>query len=268
MVFVVAGIADGAHVPLPEGDRATALKVYETNAVSPIRFAEAFAGRVAPGGLMVLMSSILGSVSLNEGGTWESYRASKAALNTLARSFSARHGDAPFGTVLMHPGWVRTDMGGPEADIDVATSADGMVTVVEGRLGQRAARTWIIGGRRFLGDGPWYDPARIGTDQSRMSLKQTVHCTIMVYDGACQRSGSRPTTSTASKPGEEHPLPCSGIGCSNRCRDWFRRNRHDRHHPDHKETTLRQVGDIALQLSRVARRLSRSIRSWYAIYQI
>ncbi len=37
---------------------------------------------------MVLMSSILGSVSLNEGGTWESYRASKAALNTLARSFS------------------------------------------------------------------------------------------------------------------------------------------------------------------------------------
>ena len=137
VVFVVAGIADGAHVPLPEGDRATALKVYETNAVSPIRFAEAFAGRVAPGGLMVLMSSILGSVSLNEGGTWESYRASKAALNTLARSFSARHGDAPFGTVLMHPGWVRTDMGGPDADIDVATSADGMAAVIEAQLGQR-----------------------------------------------------------------------------------------------------------------------------------
>lgn len=137
VIFVVAGIADGAHVPLPQGDRASALKVYETNAVSPIRFAEAFADRVAPGGLMVLMSSVLGSVSLNEGGTWESYRASKAALNTLARSFSARHRDAPFGTVLMHPGWVRTDMGGPEADIDVATSAEGMVGVVEGRLGQR-----------------------------------------------------------------------------------------------------------------------------------
>lgn len=137
VVFVVAGIADGAQVPLPQGDRASALKVYETNAVSPIRFAETFADRVAPGGLMVLMSSILGSVSLNEGGTWESYRASKAALNTLARSFSARHGDAPFGTVLMHPGWVRTDMGGPEADLDVATSAEGMVAVVEGRLGQR-----------------------------------------------------------------------------------------------------------------------------------
>ncbi|MET7245837.1 SDR family NAD(P)-dependent oxidoreductase [Methylobacterium sp. EM32] len=137
LVFVVAGIADGAQVPLPQGDRASALKVYETNAVSPIRFAETFADRVAPGGLMVLMSSVLGSVSLNEGGSWESYRASKAALNTLARSFSARHRDAPFGTVLMHPGWVRTDMGGPEADIDVATSAEGMVTVVEGRLGQR-----------------------------------------------------------------------------------------------------------------------------------
>jgi NAD(P)-dependent dehydrogenase (short-subunit alcohol dehydrogenase family) len=137
VIFVVAGIADGAQMPLPQGDRATALKVYETNAVSPIRFAETFAGTVAPGGLMVLMSSVLGSVSLNEGGTLESYRASKAALNTLARSFAARHRDAPFGVVLMHPGWVRTDMGGPEADIDVATSAEGMTAVIEERLGQR-----------------------------------------------------------------------------------------------------------------------------------
>ncbi|GJD98521.1 SDR family oxidoreductase [Methylobacterium isbiliense] len=137
VVFIVAGVATEAHVPVPQGSRASALKVFETNAISPIRAAEALVPRVAPGGLVVLMSSILGSVGANESGGWESYRASKAGLNTLARSFEVRHRDAPFGVVLLHPGWVRTDMGGPEADIDVATSAAGMAEVLERRLGQK-----------------------------------------------------------------------------------------------------------------------------------
>ena len=137
VVFIVAGIATDAQVPVPQVGRASALKVYETNAISPIRAAEVLVPCVAPGGLVVLMSSILGSVGANESGGMESYRASKAALNTLARSFEARHRDAPFGVVLMHPGWVRTDMGGPEADLDVETSTAGMVRVVEGQLGRR-----------------------------------------------------------------------------------------------------------------------------------
>ncbi|ACA16619.1 short-chain dehydrogenase/reductase SDR [Methylobacterium sp. 4-46] len=137
VVFIVAGIAPDAQVPAPQIDRAVALRVYETNALSPVRAAETLAPLVAPGGLVVLMSSILGSVALNDGGTWETYRASKAALNSLARSFEARHGDAPFGVVLMHPGWVRTEMGGPEADIDVATSAEGMAAVLERQLGRK-----------------------------------------------------------------------------------------------------------------------------------
>lgn len=137
LVFVVAGVATQAHDPAHAVPRDVAAQVYLTNAISPVRFAEVFLDRLAPKGLVAFMSSILGSVGLNESGGWETYRASKAALNTLARSFSARHRDAPFGTVLMHPGWVRTDMGGPEGDIDVATSAEGMAEVVEGRLGQR-----------------------------------------------------------------------------------------------------------------------------------
>ncbi|ACL56125.1 SDR family NAD(P)-dependent oxidoreductase [Methylobacterium nodulans] len=137
VVFIVAGVATDAQVPVPEIDRAVALKVYETNAISPIRAAETLAPLVAPGGLVVLMSSILGSVAANDSGDWESYRASKAALNTLARSFEARHRADPFGVVLMHPGWVRTAMGGPEADIDVATSTEGMAEVLERQLGRK-----------------------------------------------------------------------------------------------------------------------------------
>jgi NAD(P)-dependent dehydrogenase (short-subunit alcohol dehydrogenase family) len=83
------------------------------------------------------MTSKLGSVSLNRGDRWGSYRASKAALNTRARSFAGQHSGAAWGVVLMHPGWVRTDLGGRRATLDVETSARGIVEVLEVRMGQR-----------------------------------------------------------------------------------------------------------------------------------
>ena len=103
LVFVVAGVATQAHDPLHEVPREVAAQVYLTNAVSPVRFAETFHDSLAPGGLLAFMSSVLGSVALNESGGWENYRASKAALNTLVRSFALRHAEDGFGTVLMHP---------------------------------------------------------------------------------------------------------------------------------------------------------------------
>ncbi|MCE4223594.1 SDR family NAD(P)-dependent oxidoreductase [Methylobacterium sp. C25] len=137
LVFVVAGVATAIADPLHHVPRDVAAQVYVTNAVSPIRFAEAFADRVTPGGTIAFMSSILGSVTLNENGGSETYRASKAALNTYARSFEARHRGRPFGVLLLHPGWVRTDMGGADADIDIPTSVAGMIEVIEGQIGRR-----------------------------------------------------------------------------------------------------------------------------------
>lgn len=137
LLYVVAGVATQAGTPAALLPREVAGAVFQTNAVSPIRFAEAFHRRVAPDGLIVLMTSKLGSVSLNGGGGWSSYRASKAALNTLARSFAGQHSGARWGVVLMHPGWVRTDLGGPRAALDVETSVRGIVTVLENRRGQR-----------------------------------------------------------------------------------------------------------------------------------
>jgi NAD(P)-dependent dehydrogenase (short-subunit alcohol dehydrogenase family) len=137
LVFVVAGISNGAGTPMPETSRETSARIFQTNSVSPINFAEAFAGQIKSGGTLAFMSSILGSVSLNTRPGHEIYRASKAALNTLARSFTMRHGDADWDVVLMHPGWVRTDMGGSAADIDIETSVTGMADVLEqaGRKG-------------------------------------------------------------------------------------------------------------------------------------
>jgi NAD(P)-dependent dehydrogenase (short-subunit alcohol dehydrogenase family) len=64
----------------------------------------------------------------------ELYRASKAALNSFTRSFAARHRDKGLSILSLHPGWVRTDMGGSGADIDVATSAKGLADRVEQAL--------------------------------------------------------------------------------------------------------------------------------------
>lgn len=136
VVFVVAGVATQAGIPAGQMPRDVATALYQTNALSPIRFAEAFRRHVAEDGLIILMTSKLGSVSLNQGGGWGSYRASKAALNTLARSFAGQYSGARWGVLLMHPGWVRTDLGGRRATLDVETSTRGMVAVIEARLGQ------------------------------------------------------------------------------------------------------------------------------------
>lgn len=135
LVFIVAGISNGPVTPMPQTARQVSASIFETNAISPIHFADAFADTVVAGGTLAFMTSRLGSVSLNTRGGWEIYRASKAALNTLARSFQLRHAQAGWSVVLMHPGWVRTDMGGQAADLDVGTSVRGMVDVLE-RPGQ------------------------------------------------------------------------------------------------------------------------------------
>lgn len=122
------------------------------NALGPVRLAELLAKQVRPRtGVVAFMTSQLGSVANNTTGGTELYRASKAALNSLVRSFAARHKDKELAVLALHPGWVRTDMGGPNADIDVETSARGLADVVE-----RAGRDRRDGFFDYKGDElPW-----------------------------------------------------------------------------------------------------------------
>ncbi len=89
LLFVVAGVSNGSQATMPDTSRETAARMFQTNSLSPIHFADAFHDLVAPGGTVAFMSSVLGSVGGNTRGGWEVYRASKAALNTLARSASS-----------------------------------------------------------------------------------------------------------------------------------------------------------------------------------
>ena len=109
-------------------------RVMVTNALAPLKVIEALGDRVSRDGAIVAMTSVLGSVGGNTSGGYEVYRASKAALDSLLRSYAARHTDRA--VIAMHPGWVRTDMGGPQAALSVEESVKGMLAAIDARRGK------------------------------------------------------------------------------------------------------------------------------------
>lgn len=129
LLFLIAGISGSVPKPLHEIPADEATRVYLTNTYYPLAAAEAFADLVKPGGVIAFMSSRLGSIALNDYGSWETYRISKAGLNMGARSFSHRHPD--HAVLSIAPGWVRTDMGGPSATFDVETSCRNVANAIE-----------------------------------------------------------------------------------------------------------------------------------------
>ncbi len=130
LLFVNAGISEPAD--FASIDAAGIGHLFLTNAVAPVRAAEALLPRLAPSGMIAFMSSRMGSVALTTQDNKAMYRASKAALNSLTRGFMARL-DRPRPVLTLHPGWVATDMGGPGADLDVATSVRGIADVILAR---------------------------------------------------------------------------------------------------------------------------------------
>jgi NAD(P)-dependent dehydrogenase (short-subunit alcohol dehydrogenase family) len=136
VLFVNAGVAIEADKPIGDVSTEGFTRMMVTNALSPMRVIETLDKHVAPGGAIVVMSSGLGSVANNVDGGWESYRASKAALNTLMRSYASRQPEPSHTLLLIAPGWVRTDMGGPDAALDVSESIPLVVDVVTQQTGR------------------------------------------------------------------------------------------------------------------------------------
>jgi NAD(P)-dependent dehydrogenase (short-subunit alcohol dehydrogenase family) len=112
------------------------VRVMVTNALSPMRVVEALQDLVPPTGTIGVMSSGQGSVANNTNGMREVYRGSKAALNTFMRSFAARHSDSSRAMVLMAPGWVRTELGGPDGRLSIEESVPSLVNVLMGVQGK------------------------------------------------------------------------------------------------------------------------------------
>jgi NAD(P)-dependent dehydrogenase (short-subunit alcohol dehydrogenase family) len=135
LLFVNAGVATDPTEPIGQVSTNDFVRLMVTNALGPLRVIEQFIDLVTPTGTVAVMSSALGSVASNIDGTWEAYRASKAARNTLMRSCVARHTAGSRTLLAIAPGWVRTDMGGPNASLDIKTSIQGVVDTIERRSG-------------------------------------------------------------------------------------------------------------------------------------
>ncbi len=151
LLFVNAGVANDADETIGDVSTDEFVRVLVTNALSPMRVIERLGDLVAPTGSIGVMSSGLGSVTNNEHGGWEVYRSSKAALNTLMRSYAARHRKSQRAFVIIAPGWVRTDMGGPHASLEIDESIPRVVDTITAQAGKPGLKYLDYQGRTV----PW-----------------------------------------------------------------------------------------------------------------
>jgi NAD(P)-dependent dehydrogenase (short-subunit alcohol dehydrogenase family) len=107
--------------------------VFQVNVMGALRVAEAFADNVARSEQrrMVFVSSRMGSIEDASGGNY-AYRTSKAALNMLVRALAHDLAARRMVVAAVHPGWVRTDMGGRSAPLTVADSVGRLAHVIAG----------------------------------------------------------------------------------------------------------------------------------------
>ena len=141
LLFVNAAI-DRGDLSIDEVPTSMFTEVMITNALSPLRVLEGLRDLVVPDGTVAVMSSDQGSISHNTDVGYELYKASKAALNQLVRSYANRHHDDGHTTLLIDPGHNQTRLGGPGAPLRPQDSIPDVVDVLETQAG--------VPGLRFL----------------------------------------------------------------------------------------------------------------------
>lgn len=117
-----------------EVDPGDLMAFFEVNTVGALRVSQALLPnlRQAETRKIVNITSRMGSIDDNRSGGAYEYRASKAALNMVTRSMAVDLDDDGFTCVVVHPGWVRTDMGGEQAPTSPRESIAGMLDVIDG----------------------------------------------------------------------------------------------------------------------------------------
>ena len=107
-------------------------EVFEVNTIGPLRVVEAFTGHLARSErkMVVTVTSGMGSIGDNSSGGSLPYRSSKAAVNMVMRTVAIDLADRGIISVVINPGWVKTDMGGPNAPFTASVSVDAIRRVI------------------------------------------------------------------------------------------------------------------------------------------
>ncbi len=108
-------------------------QVLHVNSIAPLLLTQLLIDNLRQGSSKKLLyvTSKMGSIDDNKGGGSYIYRSSKTALNSVVKSLSIDLASEGFKAAVLHPGWVLTDMGGPDAQIDTKTSVSGMLQVID-----------------------------------------------------------------------------------------------------------------------------------------
>jgi NAD(P)-dependent dehydrogenase (short-subunit alcohol dehydrogenase family) len=144
----------GRSTPFGASDYKEWEYLFRLNTLAAMKMAEAFVQHVARSEQkkIVALSTLMASMAQNELGAFYGYRSSKAALNAVMRSMAIdlgrKHGII---AIPIHPGWVRTDMGGPRATTEPAQSIAGMRKVIAGLTQEMSGRFWSYDGSEI----PW-----------------------------------------------------------------------------------------------------------------
>jgi len=124
----------GARASFEHVTKQSLMEVFETNAVGPFLVAQALVNASllgSPGSVVGNVTSKVGSVADNGSGGGYAYRSSKSALNIINKSMSIDLGERGITCVLLHPGWVKTDMTNHQGLITTDVSAGGLIEVLE-----------------------------------------------------------------------------------------------------------------------------------------
>lgn len=128
-----AGLFHSKHEDFSSLNPDTWIEEFRVNSIAPFLVTRALKSNLANANSSVvgMISSKMGSMGDNQSGGNYSYRSSKAALNAVSVSLANDLSDLDISVVALHPGWVQTDMGGPNGLIDVETSATGLKAILD-----------------------------------------------------------------------------------------------------------------------------------------
>jgi NAD(P)-dependent dehydrogenase (short-subunit alcohol dehydrogenase family) len=148
-----AGIGSPKNQRLGSLDYAAWAHVLEVNTLGPMRVVEAFVDHVAKSGekKIVTLTSAMGSIADNASGGSYAYRSSKAAVNIVMKSLSIDLASRGITCVVVHPGWVRTSMGGPGGKLDPPESVAALRRLIAGLKPGDSGRFFNYDGKPY----PW-----------------------------------------------------------------------------------------------------------------
>jgi NAD(P)-dependent dehydrogenase (short-subunit alcohol dehydrogenase family) len=148
-----AGIAGVPQQSTGKIDYASWVRVLDVNTMGPLRVLEAFTDNLARSErrLVVTITSGMGSLADNTSGGSIAYRSSKAAVNMVMRSAAIDLAPRGVTCVLINPGWVKTDMGGPDATLSPQQSVSAMRRLIETLGPNDSGKFYNYDGREY----PW-----------------------------------------------------------------------------------------------------------------